>query len=79
MKFEVYPNRDSLVFKDRFGMHDCETFIRGTIRFKGFSGIISAFHDVGLTSDDACDASVVTLRDLTLWRFTKVKPFEFDA
>jgi saccharopine dehydrogenase-like NADP-dependent oxidoreductase len=39
MKFEVYPNRDSTVFMDRFGMKDCETFIRGTIRFKGFSGV----------------------------------------
>ena len=39
MKFEVYPNRDSFVFLDRFGMHDCETFIRGTFRYKGFSAV----------------------------------------
>jgi len=52
MKLEVYPNRDSLTFMHRFGMDDCETFIRGTIRFKGFSDVISAFHDIGLTSDD---------------------------
>jgi len=41
MKFEVYPNRDSTVFQERFGMKDCETFLRGTIRFKGFSGVSS--------------------------------------
>jgi saccharopine dehydrogenase-like NADP-dependent oxidoreductase len=52
MKLEVYPNRNSLVFRERFGMTDCETFIRGTIRFKGFSYIISAYHDLGLTSDN---------------------------
>lgn len=39
MKFEVYPNRDSTVFMDRFGMQECETFIRGTFRFRGFSGV----------------------------------------
>lgn len=39
MKFEVYPNRDSTVFMDRFGMTDCENFIRGTVRYKGFSGV----------------------------------------
>ena len=39
MKFEVYPNRDSTVFLERFGMHDCETFIRGTFRYKGFSAV----------------------------------------
>lgn len=71
MKFEVYPNRDSTVFMERFKMMDCETFIRGTIRFKGFSGVISAFHDLGLTSDDHVDSSVKTLRDLTAWRMSK--------
>lgn len=73
MKFEVYPNRDSTVFMERFKMYDCETFIRGTIRFQGFSGVISAFHDLGLTSDDIIDASVNTLRELTLWRISKTK------
>jgi len=45
-------------------MYDCETFIRGTIRFKGFSYIISAFHDVGLTSDEPAPTGVKTLRNL---------------
>jgi saccharopine dehydrogenase-like NADP-dependent oxidoreductase len=39
MKFEVYPNRDSFVFMDKFGMQECETFIRGTFRYKGFSAV----------------------------------------
>jgi len=64
MKLESYPNRDSLVFMERFGMQDCETFIRGTLRFTGFSDIISSFHDIGLTSDDPADKSIKTLRDL---------------
>jgi saccharopine dehydrogenase (NADP+, L-glutamate forming) len=68
MKLEVYPNRDSLIFMDKFGMQECETFIRGTIRFSGFSFIISAFHDLGLTSDDPVPPSVVSLRDLALSR-----------
>lgn len=63
MKLEVYPNRNSLVFRDRFRMFDAETFIRGTIRFKGFSYIISAFHDIGLTSDNPVPQHVKTLRD----------------
>ena len=39
MKLEAYPNRDSTVFMDRFGMTDCHTFIRGTYRFQGFSSV----------------------------------------
>jgi saccharopine dehydrogenase-like NADP-dependent oxidoreductase len=51
-------------------MGDAETFTRGTIRFKGFSAIISAFHDVGLTSDDQVAEGVTTLRELTMWRLS---------
>ncbi len=52
----------------KFGMENCETFVRGTIRFSGFSFLISNFHDQGLTSDDAVPAGVKTLRDLALSR-----------
>jgi saccharopine dehydrogenase-like NADP-dependent oxidoreductase len=68
MKLESYPNRDSTVFQERFGMKDCHTFIRGTLRFAGFSSIISAFHDIGLTSDDKAPQSVKILRDLLEFR-----------
>ncbi len=71
MKLEVYPNRDSLTFMHKFGMENCETFIRGTIRFSGFSFIISIFHDMGLTSDDAVPSGVKTLRDLALSRLQR--------
>lgn len=79
MKFEVYPNRDSTVFLDKFGMTDCETFIRGTVRFKGFSAIISSFHDIGITSDDPVGEGVSTLRDLAMWRFTKTPAMQMDS
>ena len=64
MKLESYPNRDSTVFMERFGMTDCHTFIRGTIRFSGFSAIIAAFHDIGITSDDKVPSNINTLREL---------------
>jgi saccharopine dehydrogenase (NADP+, L-glutamate forming) len=49
-------------------MKDCHTFIRGTLRFAGFSAIISAFHDIGLTSDDKAPSNIRTLRDLLEFR-----------
>lgn len=54
-------------------MQDCETFIRGTIRFAGFSNVISAFHDIGLTSDDPVPENAKTLRDLAESRFAGSK------
>jgi saccharopine dehydrogenase-like NADP-dependent oxidoreductase len=66
MKLEAYPNRDSFVFQDKFEMHDCHTFVRGSIRYQGFSAIISAFHDVGLTSDtDIVPSHVRTINEMT--------------
>lgn len=73
MKFEVFPNRDSTVFLDRFGMNDCETFVRGTFRYRGWSAIISAFHDVGITSVLTVPEKVTNLRELCHWRFADVK------
>jgi saccharopine dehydrogenase-like NADP-dependent oxidoreductase len=56
----------------KFGMENCETFIRGTIRFPGFSFIISTFHDMGLTSDDPVPVDAVkTLRDLAMTRLSR--------
>lgn len=81
MKFEVYPNRDSIVFLERFNMQDCETFVRGTVRYKGFSSIISSFHDLGITSDDLVpqDIGINNLKDLTISRFNKVKKHSLDS
>jgi len=45
-------------------MQDCETFIRGTLRFKGFSYIINAFHDIGLTSETAVPVGITNLKQL---------------
>jgi saccharopine dehydrogenase-like NADP-dependent oxidoreductase len=42
--------------------------VRGTIRFSGFSFIISIFHDLGLTSDEPVPGSIKILRDLAMSR-----------
>jgi len=59
-------------------MQDCETFVRGTIRFSGFSHVISAFHDIGLTSDDPVPDGVSTLRDLAESKFRGTKLANLD-
>ena len=64
MRVETYPNRDSLQFQESFGMKDCQTFIRSTIRYEGFSSIVSAYHDLGLSSDEPVPPSADTLRKI---------------
>ncbi len=48
-KMEVYPNRDSLGYQSVYGLKDCKTFVRGTIRYAGYSKAWDAFVKAGLT------------------------------
>lgn len=50
-EFEVYGNRDSLIYRDTYGLHDLETMFRGTIRRPGFCGAWDIFVQLGATDD----------------------------
>ena len=51
-EFEAYPNRDSLGYRDLYGLQDVKTMFRGTIRRPGYSKAWNAFVQLGMTSDD---------------------------
>ncbi len=50
-EFEVYGNRDSLTYRETYGLHDLETMFRGTIRRPGFCGAWDIFVQLGATDD----------------------------
>lgn len=65
-KLEGYPNRDSVSFKDAFGMSHAQSFVRGTLRYEGFGIIMKGLHDIGITSEEAYDTGAIkTMKDLT--------------
>lgn len=49
--FEVYPNRDSLKYRDAYGLQDALTLFRGTMRRVGFSKAWHIFVMLGMTDD----------------------------
>jgi saccharopine dehydrogenase-like NADP-dependent oxidoreductase len=49
--FEVYGNRDSLTYRETYGLHDLETMFRGTIRRPGFCEAWDIFVQLGATDD----------------------------
>ena len=51
-QFEVYPNRDSLKYREIYSLNNIKTMIRGTIRKVGFSGSWNMFVKLGLTNDN---------------------------
>lgn len=50
-EFEVYGNRDSLAYRETYGLHNLETMFRGTIRRPGFCEAWDTFVQLGATDD----------------------------
>lgn len=49
--FEAYANRDSLSYREAYGLQDALTLYRGTIRRVGFSRAWNVFVQLGMTDD----------------------------
>jgi saccharopine dehydrogenase (NADP+, L-glutamate forming) len=47
--YEMYPNRDSLLYRDIYGLGDIPNLLRGTLRARGFCDAWAALVDIGLT------------------------------
>ncbi len=59
--FEVYPNRDSLPYKDLYNLKDALTVMRGTYRNIGWCDTLKKMVDLGLVDDTPVD----TLKGVT--------------
>ena len=64
-EFEVYGNRDSLTYRETYGLHDLETMFRGTIRRPGFCEAWDIFVQLGATDDSYVmeNTEVMTYRE----------------
>lgn len=49
--FEAYPNRDSIPYRETYGLRRVETLKRGTLRKKGFSSRWNLFVQSGMTDE----------------------------
>jgi len=50
-RFEAYANRDSLKYREIYGLQDIKTLYRGTMRRVGFSRAWNVFVQLGMTDD----------------------------
>lgn len=51
-ELEYYPNRDSFKYQEQYGLQAVQTFIRGTIRRKGYSEAWNVLVQLGMTDDE---------------------------
>lgn len=65
--FEGYANRDSLSYRDVYGLEDIPTIFRGTLRKPGFSRSWDVFVKLGMTDDSYTieNSENMTHRDFT--------------
>ncbi|KAL2823927.1 Saccharopine dehydrogenase [Aspergillus cavernicola] len=65
--FVAYPNRDSTPYRERYGIPEVQTVIRGTLRYQGFPEMIKVLVDIGFLNDEAADYlnSPITWKDAT--------------
>ncbi|XP_070558527.1 alpha-aminoadipic semialdehyde synthase, mitochondrial-like [Ptychodera flava] len=66
---EGFPNRDSTVYKEQYGIMSASTILRGTLRYKGYSSMMKGLQACGLISDQEHKAlqptaAMITWRDL---------------
>ncbi len=50
-EFDVYANRDSLSYREVYGLHDIDTLFRGTLRRPGYCEAYDTFIQLGMTDD----------------------------
>lgn len=50
-EFEIYPNRDSLTYRETYGLKNIPTMFRGTMRRPGFCKAWNIFVQLGATDD----------------------------
>jgi alpha-aminoadipic semialdehyde synthase len=51
LNLEQLPNRDSLVYGDKYGIQSASTIFRGTLRYHGFSALLHVFKSMGLMNN----------------------------
>jgi saccharopine dehydrogenase-like NADP-dependent oxidoreductase len=62
-ELDVYPNRDSISYKEIYGIPEAETMYRGTLRFKGWCETIDAMKQLNLISYDKMKLEGMTYAD----------------
>ena len=64
--FEVYANRESLLYREAYGLDDIPTLFRGTIRYRGYCDAWNALVKIGLTDGTypIIDSDKITYHEL---------------
>jgi len=63
-EFEGYPNRDSVSYRETYGIPEAQTVLRGTLRYAGWCETLRKMVELGLLDETAKDRSGATFLGL---------------
>lgn len=65
--YEGYPNRDSVIYRELYGLPRIPTILRGTLRRKGFCAAWDTFVQLGVTDDEIVieNSATMSYREFT--------------
>jgi saccharopine dehydrogenase (NADP+, L-glutamate forming) len=63
-EFEGYPNRDSVAYREIYGIPEAQTVFRGTLRFPGWCETLREMVEIGLFDDAPKDRTGMTFAGL---------------
>jgi saccharopine dehydrogenase (NADP+, L-glutamate forming) len=61
---DVYPNRDSIAYKEIYGIPEAQTMYRGTFRYQGWCETMDVIKQLNLISYDKYDMTGMTYADM---------------
>jgi hypothetical protein len=64
-EFEGYPNRDSVSYRETYGIPEAQTVFRGTLRYPGWCETVRKMVELGLLDDTPKDRTGVSFDGLT--------------
>lgn len=63
---EMYPNRDALIYRDRYGIYEAQTVFRGTLRNQGWCSLWRAIGRLGFLDLTPRRAKNLTIRQYVM-------------
>lgn len=76
--FESYPNRDSLKYKNEYGLFNAETVYRGTLRIPPFCKGWQCLVDLGLTDENEHPVSAFLAGKVEIRSLLKIKQYSVE-
>ena len=65
-EFEGYPNRDSVPYRETYGIPEAVSVLRGTLRFRGWCATLKKMVELGLLDETLKDRTGGTFRGLMM-------------